>query len=101
MTVYRFRIAAANDAGQGHYSEIYEFSTCIAPPPSLKGILLFDHFVMNLKCINTTSEFSLETNAGQFALLNTVLLLVEKDKSVKCAGSLSEFWKQMQYFMHV
>jgi hypothetical protein len=38
MTVYRFRIAAANDAGQGDYSEIQEFSTCIAPPPSLKGI---------------------------------------------------------------
>ncbi|XP_021928755.1 fibronectin type-III domain-containing protein 3A isoform X2 [Zootermopsis nevadensis] len=37
MTMYRFRIAAANGAGQGHYSEIYEFSTCIAPPPSLKA----------------------------------------------------------------
>jgi hypothetical protein len=43
MTVYRFRIAAANDAGQGDYSEIQEFSTCIAPPPSLKGIMCF-HF---------------------------------------------------------
>jgi hypothetical protein len=39
MTVYRFRIAAVNDAGQGDYSEIQEFSTCIAPPPSLKGTL--------------------------------------------------------------
>ncbi|XP_023720890.1 fibronectin type-III domain-containing protein 3A isoform X3 [Cryptotermes secundus] len=37
MTVYRFRIAAANDAGQGDFSEIQEFSTCIAPPPSLKA----------------------------------------------------------------
>lgn len=37
MTVYRFRIAAANDAGQGDYSDIQVFSTCIAPPPPLKA----------------------------------------------------------------
>lgn len=56
MTMYRFRIAAANGAGQGHYSEIYEFSTCIAPPSSLKGILLFYHFILNLKSITTKSR---------------------------------------------
>lgn len=44
MTVYRFRIAAANDAGQGDYSEIQEFSTCIAPPPSLKGIMCVNFY---------------------------------------------------------
>ncbi|XP_067007900.1 fibronectin type-III domain-containing protein 3A isoform X2 [Anabrus simplex] len=37
LTRYRFRIAAANDTGQGESSEPQEFSTCIAPPPSLKA----------------------------------------------------------------
>ncbi|KAE8744685.1 hypothetical protein FOCC_FOCC008688, partial [Frankliniella occidentalis] len=37
LTVYRFRIAASSDAGQGDFSEIYEFSTCIAPPSSVKA----------------------------------------------------------------
>ncbi|XP_046676648.1 fibronectin type-III domain-containing protein 3A isoform X2 [Homalodisca vitripennis] len=37
QTVYRFCISAANDAGQGPDSSFYEFSTTIAPPPSLKA----------------------------------------------------------------
>lgn len=37
LTLYRFRIAASNDAGQGDFSEVYEFSTCRAPPASVKG----------------------------------------------------------------
>jgi hypothetical protein len=62
MTVYRFQIAAANDAGQGEYSEIQEFSTCIAPPPSLKGI----SFSLTLRTLQQNTEaqpttgFSLE-----------------------------------------
>lgn len=39
LTLYRFRIAASNDAGQGEFSETYEFSTCIAPPASIKGMV--------------------------------------------------------------
>lgn len=37
QSIYRFCISAANDAGQGPDSSFYEFSTTIAPPPSLKG----------------------------------------------------------------
>jgi len=37
QAVYRFCISAANDAGQGPDSAFYEFSTTIAPPPSLKA----------------------------------------------------------------
>jgi hypothetical protein len=55
MTVYRFRIAAANDVGQGDYSEIQEFSTCIAPPPSLKGIL-YIHFCLRTLQQNTEAH---------------------------------------------
>lgn len=38
LTVYKLRISAANDfAGQGEFSDIYEFSTCIASPAGLKA----------------------------------------------------------------
>jgi hypothetical protein len=74
MTVYRFRIAAANDAGQGDFSEIQEFSTCIAPPPSLKGI----SFVQD--CYHKSPPLSplLKTYSVQFTLLKTMLLLLER-----------------------
>ena len=34
---YRFRIAASNEAGQGAFSEVMEFSTVYAPPPPVKS----------------------------------------------------------------
>ncbi|KAK7863661.1 hypothetical protein R5R35_006188 [Gryllus longicercus] len=37
LTTFRFRICAANDDGQGDWSEPVEYSTCIALPPSLKA----------------------------------------------------------------
>jgi hypothetical protein len=57
MTVYRFRIAAANDAGQGDFSEIQEFSTCIAQPPSLKGISCV-HYILILRTTNACCAIS-------------------------------------------
>jgi hypothetical protein len=35
--VYRFRICASNEAGQGPYSPMYEFKTDYAHPPPIKG----------------------------------------------------------------
>lgn len=37
LTPYRFRICASNDAGDGDYSEEYEFRTSIAPPVGVKA----------------------------------------------------------------
>lgn len=37
LTTYRFRISASSDAGQGDFSEVYEFKTAIAPPAGLKA----------------------------------------------------------------
>ncbi|XP_059082249.1 fibronectin type-III domain-containing protein 3A-like isoform X2 [Tigriopus californicus] len=34
---YRFRISASNEAGQGAFSQVYEFSTAYALPPPLKS----------------------------------------------------------------
>ncbi|XP_044268751.1 fibronectin type-III domain-containing protein 3A isoform X2 [Tribolium madens] len=36
VTTYRFRICASNDAGVGDFSNIYEFTTSIAPPAVIK-----------------------------------------------------------------
>nr|CAD7591808.1 unnamed protein product [Timema genevievae] len=36
LTMYRFRVAATDDAGQGDFSNVEEYTTTIAPPPSLK-----------------------------------------------------------------
>lgn len=36
LTIYRFRICASNDAGVGDFSDIYEFTTSIAPPTAVK-----------------------------------------------------------------
>jgi len=41
MTSYDFRIFASNVAGSGPYSETYTFTTTKAPPPSLKGNILY------------------------------------------------------------
>nr|CAD7462627.1 unnamed protein product [Timema tahoe] len=37
LTMYRFRVAATDDAGQGDFSSVEEYTTTIAPPPSLKA----------------------------------------------------------------
>lgn len=37
LSTYKFRICASSDAGQGEFSDVYEFKTCIAPPASLKA----------------------------------------------------------------
>ncbi|XP_075212988.1 miles to go isoform X2 [Lycorma delicatula] len=42
QTTYRFAVSASNDAGSGPLSHIYEFTTAVAPPPSLKGIKVLD-----------------------------------------------------------
>ena len=34
---YKVRLYASNDAGQGPYSQLYEFKTAYAHPPPLKG----------------------------------------------------------------
>ena len=34
---YKVRLFASNDAGQGPYSQLYEFKTAYAHPPPLKG----------------------------------------------------------------
>lgn len=39
-TIYKFRICASNEAGNGPYSEEYSFSTLKAPPAAMKGIIL-------------------------------------------------------------
>lgn len=36
MTRYKFRICASNDAGVGEWSDLYEFTTNMAPPAGLK-----------------------------------------------------------------
>ena len=36
-TVYRFRVAASNNSGDGHFSTPVEISTPRAPPPNIKG----------------------------------------------------------------
>ncbi|XP_063902882.1 fibronectin type-III domain-containing protein 3A isoform X2 [Zophobas morio] len=36
LTTYRFKICASNDAGIGDFSDIYEFTTSIAPPAIIK-----------------------------------------------------------------
>lgn len=40
QTTYKFAILASNDAGSGPLSDVYEFKTAIAPPPSLKGEIM-------------------------------------------------------------
>lgn len=37
LTTYKFRINATNDAGEGDFSEVYKFTTTIAPPVALKA----------------------------------------------------------------
>ena len=37
---YKVRLFASNDAGQGPYSQLYEFKTAYAHPPPLKGNIL-------------------------------------------------------------
>ena len=44
---YRFRIAASNEAGQGAFSEVMEFSTVYAPPPPVKSTA--ETHIMSLK----------------------------------------------------
>ena len=34
---YKIRLYASNDAGQGPYSQLYEFKTAYAHPPPIKG----------------------------------------------------------------
>jgi predicted phage tail protein len=36
LTIYRFKICASNDAGVGEFSDVYEFTTSIAPPAIIK-----------------------------------------------------------------
>ena len=41
---YKVRLYASNDAGQGPYSQLYEFKTAYAHPPPLKGKNRLDYF---------------------------------------------------------
>ena len=36
-TRHKFRISSANEAGQGPVSQVYEFRTAYAHPPTVKG----------------------------------------------------------------
>ena len=38
---YKVRLFASNDAGQGPYSQLYEFKTAYAHPPPLKGNIIY------------------------------------------------------------
>ncbi|KAK6632457.1 hypothetical protein RUM44_007499 [Polyplax serrata] len=42
LTNHSFRISAANDAGQGEYSEVFQFTTAMAPPPPVKNLKVSD-----------------------------------------------------------
>ena len=41
---YKVRLYASNDAGQGPYSQLYEYKTAYAHPPPLKGKKHSDDF---------------------------------------------------------
>ena len=36
-STYRFRICASNEAGQGPFSQVYQFTTAYAHPPPVKS----------------------------------------------------------------
>lgn len=73
QSVYRFRISATNDAGEGPDSDFYEFSTTIAPPPSLKGT--HSHIILvsfKLKWIKGKNRFLFIIS---YIITNLVLLV--------------------------
>ncbi len=51
---YRFRVCAANAAGQGPFSRVYEYATAYAIPPPLKSECLRFLFWKHMKLISYT-----------------------------------------------
>ena len=52
---YKVRLFASNDAGQGPYSQLYEFKTAYAHPPPIKGSKSINQNKNRLNCVNNIS----------------------------------------------
>lgn len=46
MTEYSFRVNARNQAGEGPYSQEFGFKTTKAPPPAVKGNILYNYYTL-------------------------------------------------------
>ena len=64
---YKFRLCASNEAGQGPFSNTYEFKTAYAHPPAIKGkVLKLKLPTAGLGLLNfqtATLHFSLSTSS--------------------------------------
>jgi hypothetical protein len=85
-TGYRFRIRASNDAGEGDFSQEYEFYTCKAPPHQLKAPKICD--ISETKCSASWEE---SHSCGDDKVLYQLQLCRQQDLQVLYRGEETSF----------